>query len=727
MSSAAVHLTIDAVSFSGIARLRCAMEPATADDAPPPTARKTVHIADDETHESASYIAGSGSDRIVVQYPRERRGPSSRRSVHSPAASSGSRSFSSASSDNSYVQVDVDEDEDEVDEEDDIEPSDSASRARQRHSRRHTTAARPPPTRRHSSRRIPHEEREELPRRPSPPRHRSSRHHHAESRRTPSDESSSVASLDDYPYGHHGVPPRAHYPPSGYRHVPAPGPHGGYPPSVISAPPYHDPFPPHNQALVAMPHPDGFGYPGQNPFSPHGPPQNPFSPISSVGGSSYFATDPHAPPPSMPPQRPHGPPRPQSYAAPSHYAQSGYGSDMAMAHYPPSAHPGMPPYPFNMPGYPHAPWPYPPSHTSSPAPGKAESDEPKIIVDEKASKEIEALKELIKKQEEVRIAAEKERIAKAEADAAAAAAKKAEEAAEERKKEEIAAASKKAKEDAEKKAEEAARQAKDEHEKKLAEAQQAKEEAEKKQKELEAEMEKSKPMPDMLKPPIKFKDAVGRKFSFPWHLCKTWKGMEGLIRQAFMHVDIIGDHVRAQHYDLTGPDGEIILPQVWDTMVQPDWEISMHMWPMPEESKKEDKAAADVVDLSDPFVSLGLGDLGLLDVSKPPKKKRDGKSKKAKGSLPDVIDVASAPMPPPPNFPPGVIPDLFPPDHPPMVEEKKTRPKAKSKGGKDISPWAAWMVGAPVRSKKDDEKLGLARQKTTHSSSSGEQTSCSVM
>lgn len=27
---------------------------------------------------------------------------------------------------------------------------------------------------------------------------------------------------------------------------------------------------------------------------------------------------------------------------------------------------------------------------------------------------------------------------------------------------------------------------------------------------------------DILRPPIKFKDAVGRKFSFPWHLCKTW-------------------------------------------------------------------------------------------------------------------------------------------------------------------------------------------------------------
>ena len=58
--------------------------------------------------------------------------------------------------------------------------------------------------------------------------------------------------------------------------------------------------------------------------------------------------------------------------------------------------------------------------------------------------------------------------------------------------------------------------------------------------------------------------------------------MEGLIRQAFLHVDVIGPHVNEGHYDLLGPDGEIILPQVWETMIQPDWIITMHMWPMPE-------------------------------------------------------------------------------------------------------------------------------------------------
>jgi hypothetical protein len=58
--------------------------------------------------------------------------------------------------------------------------------------------------------------------------------------------------------------------------------------------------------------------------------------------------------------------------------------------------------------------------------------------------------------------------------------------------------------------------------------------------------------------------------------------MEELIKQAFLHVDIIGPHVHEGHYDLVGPDGEIIPPQVWETMVQPDWTVTMHMWTMPE-------------------------------------------------------------------------------------------------------------------------------------------------
>ena len=32
--------------------------------------------------------------------------------------------------------------------------------------------------------------------------------------------------------------------------------------------------------------------------------------------------------------------------------------------------------------------------------------------------------------------------------------------------------------------------------------------------------------------------------------------MEELIKQAFVHVDVIGPHVQAGHYDLIGPNGE---------------------------------------------------------------------------------------------------------------------------------------------------------------------------
>ncbi|KFY60055.1 hypothetical protein V496_05455 [Pseudogymnoascus sp. VKM F-4515 (FW-2607)] len=82
--------------------------------------------------------------------------------------------------------------------------------------------------------------------------------------------------------------------------------------------------------------------------------------------------------------------------------------------------------------------------------------------------------------------------------------------------------------------------------------------------------------------PIRFKDAVGRKFNFPFHMCSTWAGMEDLIFQAFQHIGHLGPLVREGKYDLIGPDGEIILPQVWETYIKPDMSITMHMWPIPE-------------------------------------------------------------------------------------------------------------------------------------------------
>ena len=76
------------------------------------------------------------------------------------------------------------------------------------------------------------------------------------------------------------------------------------------------------------------------------------------------------------------------------------------------------------------------------------------------------------------------------------------------------------------------------------------------------------------------------------------QGMERLIREAFAHVEVIGPHVEQGHFDLLGPQGEIILPHVWDTVVEPDWTITMHMWPMSEEAEPEPPPAGDVIDIA---------------------------------------------------------------------------------------------------------------------------------
>lgn len=68
--------------------------------------------------------------------------------------------------------------------------------------------------------------------------------------------------------------------------------------------------------------------------------------------------------------------------------------------------------------------------------------------------------------------------------------------------------------------------------------------------------------------------------------------MEELIRQAFLHIETIGPHVAEGHYDLVGPNGDIILPQVWEAVIEPDWAITMHMWPIPEPPKGPDPASS---------------------------------------------------------------------------------------------------------------------------------------
>lgn len=60
------------------------------------------------------------------------------------------------------------------------------------------------------------------------------------------------------------------------------------------------------------------------------------------------------------------------------------------------------------------------------------------------------------------------------------------------------------------------------------------------------------------------------------------KGMESLVVQAFHNAEGLGPHVLDGHYDIIGPEGQIVLPQTWELLVKPGWEVEMQMWALPD-------------------------------------------------------------------------------------------------------------------------------------------------
>ena len=57
--------------------------------------------------------------------------------------------------------------------------------------------------------------------------------------------------------------------------------------------------------------------------------------------------------------------------------------------------------------------------------------------------------------------------------------------------------------------------------------------------------------------------------------------MEYSIKEAPFHAEGFGKHV-ADYNDLLGPDDAIILKYVGQFIIQPRWEITMHLWPIME-------------------------------------------------------------------------------------------------------------------------------------------------
>lgn len=206
--------------------------------------------------------------------------------------------------------------------------------------------------------------------------------------------------------------------------------------------------------------------------------------------------------------------------------------------------------------------------------------------------------------------------------------------------------------------------------------------------------------------------------------------MEELIRQAFIHVETIGPHVQDGHYDLLGPNGEIILPQVWETVVEPDWTITMHMWPMPEPEKPK---TPPLMPLMPPFPPEG-GLLNLDDLLPIPVKKPKGKG--AKKPKPP----AAPPAPPPAPFVPIIIDAMNPtaPLNAPAPGGKEVDKPSKKAGNAKPGPkkaaaasgFSAWMMGGktpkpPAKALKEIKKPdGIAASQ--HGAPAGEG-SCTVM
>jgi hypothetical protein len=75
--------------------------------------------------------------------------------------------------------------------------------------------------------------------------------------------------------------------------------------------------------------------------------------------------------------------------------------------------------------------------------------------------------------------------------------------------------------------------------------------------------------------------------------------MDKLVKEAFLQVDVLGPHVQEGHYDLIGPNCDIILPSVWEKVVEPDWVVTMTMWPLDKEFKEAESTPAKVVEQED--------------------------------------------------------------------------------------------------------------------------------
>lgn len=157
--------------------------------------------------------------------------------------------------------------------------------------------------------------------------------------------------------------------------------------------------------------------------------------------------------------------------------------------------------------------------------------------------------------------------------------------------------------------------------------------------------------------------------------------MEDLIRQAFVNIDPVSHHVREGHYDLIGPTGEIILPQVWERVIEPDWAITMELWPF---EKREGPGGHPHMGGIPPGFGGRPGHGHRMHGGLPPGMAPPGRRP---GGMPPVPPGWNGAPPAPPG---GLRPRH--PGYPPNVDIMDAKPDKGRKKGSVIS----WMAGKPA-------------------------------
>lgn len=175
--------------------------------------------------------------------------------------------------------------------------------------------------------------------------------------------------------------------------------------------------------------------------------------------------------------------------------------------------------------------------------------------------------------------------------------------------------------------------------------------------------------------------------------------MEDLIVQAFDHIDALGPHVREGHYDLEGPEGELILKNIWETTVQPGWQVTMKMWPQLENHPTRPRMPPMPANMS-PQQQQQWIHMQRARAAAAAAAHRGGPARPMSGHI--HMPAINRQPPPPPNahfaFP---SPGEGPPRPDIRVMNGGTPGREKAKKEKETKKKVAnWVLGRPTKSKK---------------------------